>query len=76
MPKEIAWYKSTKGRYGGNPKIITTYYALRDNGTFKVVDSTRNTVRVNLSFGSQPIREVVKCTKEDFHRELYKVIAK
>ena len=72
--KEIKWFKSLRGRYGH--KTIVTFHALRDDGTFKTVDTTRNTIRVNLSFGSHPITKIEEVTKEDFHRELFIVISR
>jgi len=71
--KILAYYKSIRGRYGGNPKTIITVHALREDGTFKTVDTTRKTIRVNLSFGSQPIKKIEPISKEEFDKAFNQV---
>ena len=46
----------------------------RTDGTIKTVDTIRNTIRVNLSFGSQGINKLEVITKKEFNKEFDKVI--
>lgn len=71
--KVIQYFKTTRGRYGGKNKTIITVHALREDGTFKTVDTSRNTIRVNLTLGSQPISKVEKITQEEFEKAFNKV---
>lgn len=72
ISKEIAYYKSIRGRSDG---MITQYHALRDDGSIKTVDEARAVVRFNSSFGSKPY-SLEKSTKKLFEKIYLKTINK
>jgi hypothetical protein len=72
--KALKYFKSTKGRNGAKGLKVICVHAVRDDGTIKSVDTVRNTIRVNLSFGSQPIGKLEVATKKEFEKELATVL--
>jgi hypothetical protein len=51
--KEIAYFKTIKGRNAG--KVFAhIYYALREDGTIRVIDVTRKITKTCRGFGSFP----------------------
>ena len=73
--KNLQYFRSIKGRGGGRkPQEVISVHAVRSDGTIKAVDTTRNTIRVNVSFGSQGIGKLEIISKYEFEKELEKVI--
>lgn len=70
-PKEIGWFKAIKGRHS---KIqVTLYYAVREDGTVKSIDITRNRTSTIHGFSSQPM-ELKASTKEEFDKAFNQVV--
>jgi len=71
---EIAWFKSKRGRNGGNC-LVVQYFAVRNDGSIKSIDLTRRKVSVVSSMIREP-SELTITTKEIFDYYYKNVIKK
>lgn len=71
MMEQIAWFKAIKGRFAR--RNIIFYYAVRQDGTIKSVDTFRNKTSTINSFSSKPMMLQVS-TKLAYDRAFNKAL--
>lgn len=69
--EQIAWFKAVKGRFARRDIIF--FYAVRQDGTIKSVDTFRNKTSTIHSFSSKPMALEVS-TKREYDKAFNKAL--